>query len=341
MPLPSKNQFKKYTKPSKASILGYYLAIFGIFLTIMIFCIQTCQNSKNLTKVDIDKIIDQTKKDVLISQPTLKHHLEKLTIKRSDRINYLIKDIERLNSDLNSKLGKITIPLKFICIRKGKTIELENKIKKQVEIVNQEFNKHKIYFEHIGTSYLQVKMAPSKISFEEMNQIITDGHHELENYLNVYLAEVDIGGSLGYSTIPIPTKHTKQFNFNLGNWIVLEYDVLPEGKYKVFNMGKQLITYIGHWLGLYKTFHSGCEENGDWVDDTPAHEKPTYGPDVIKGCNQIDYIPIHNYMNYSVDSLLTEFSNGQILRMKTCLVLLRNQYLSDIQIENIRMNNDQ
>lgn len=80
---------------------------------------------------------------------------------------------------------------------------------------------------------------------------------------------------------------------------------------------------MGHWLGLYHTFHAlrtnGCFE-GDQVTDTPAQAEPTSGcpffpPDT---CTSAGRDPIENFMDYSDDtckSLDDGFTEGQFNKM--------------------------
>ena len=80
-------------------------------------------------------------------------------------------------------------------------------------------------------------------------------------------------------------------------------------------------TYEMVRMGLYHTFEGGCSEPGDYVLDTAMQDGPTGGLDCfevdsINTCPDFRTDAVRNIMNYLPDKCATEFSDGQIARMK-------------------------
>jgi hypothetical protein len=71
-------------------------------------------------------------------------------------------------------------------------------------------------------------------------------------------------------------------------------------------------------------FFGQCNKNGDFVADTPPQKSASSGCPVGNDtCPAPGLDPIHNYMDYSDDSCITEFTPGQVQRMRDAWLFWR------------------
>ncbi|KAK5988634.1 Extracellular metalloprotease [Cladobotryum mycophilum] len=136
--------------------------------------------------------------------------------------------------------------------------------------------------------------------------------------LNIYfLKSLNPSGTLGYCYFPTNASKGSQ-DFIIDGCTIL-YSTVPGGPSAPYNQGKTVTHEVGHWFGLYHTFQGGCTGNGDFVSDTPAQASSSSGcPTGRDSCpNQPGLDPIHNYMDYSDDACYTEFTAGQVQRIKS------------------------
>ncbi len=126
--------------------------------------------------------------------------------------------------------------------------------------------------------------------------------------LNVWLVDFDY---LGVATFPWRYQRSPKID-----GVRLNVGSLPGGPIADYNLGETATHEVGHWLGLFHTFQGGCSRDNDDVADTPAQLLPSKGcPEGADTCPTPGVDPIHNYMDYSVDTCYTQFSPDQSTRM--------------------------
>jgi hypothetical protein len=146
-----------------------------------------------------------------------------------------------------------------------------------------------------------------------------------QKYLNIY--SLNLGASLlGFATIP-------QLNAPpVGNafdgvhihWTAFGRPGLGGAPY---NLGRTCTHEVGHYMGLFHTFEGGCGttsspgcySSGDRICDTNATAQSNFGcPFLLNTCGDgVDNV--RNYMDYTDDSCLTNFTTEQSRRMRCTL----------------------
>jgi hypothetical protein len=129
--------------------------------------------------------------------------------------------------------------------------------------------------------------------------------------LNMYFTSL-ADNLLGWATFP--AWYTAQAEMD---GVVVHVESLPgrtdfAGYYDEGDTGTH---EVGHWLGLFHTFQNGCSSFGDYITDTPAERMPAFEcveRDTCNGDPGLD--PINNFMDYTPDACMDEFTGGQAQR---------------------------
>ncbi|THH01883.1 hypothetical protein EW026_g915 [Hermanssonia centrifuga] len=194
----------------------------------------------------------------------------------------------------------------------------DSQLAAQITTLNQDYSGSGLTFTLAGTtrtvnSQWFNQVGPDSSLQTTMKKQLRQGG---ANALNVYTVGFVSGsgaGLLGYSTFP------SDYSSNpTDDGVVMLFSSVPGGSTTNYNEGKTLTHEAGHWVGLYHTFQGGCSGSGDSVSDTPAEESPASGcPTGRDTCSSAGVDPIHNYMDYSYDSCMNQFTAGQISRLQS------------------------
>ncbi|MGB0188609.1 MAG: zinc metalloprotease [Aequoribacter sp.] len=198
----------------------------------------------------------------------------------------------------------------IICSGAGECAATANEVNDQMNVLVAAFANTPYAFQLAGvtTSYNSAwyTAGPDTTAEQDMKRALRQGD---AGDLNLYISNPG-GGLLGWATFP------SWVNNLADDGVVLLGASLPGGSAAPYNLGDTATHEVGHWLGLYHTFQGGCRGAGDYVSDTPAARVPNYGCPVGNDSCRKDpgYDDVFNFMDYTDDSCMYRFTDGQILR---------------------------
>ncbi|KAI9328717.1 hypothetical protein BDR26DRAFT_873667 [Obelidium mucronatum] len=221
-----------------------------------------------------------------------------------------------------AQAAPIVVPTWFHIISNGAGYangEVPDKlIQDQVNVLNVDFE-GKVQFILAGVTRQNNSALWTSSSGSSLGPSLRKGGAET---LNIYSNNPG-GNLLGIATLPSGYSSNPK-----GDSVIIHYGTFPGGSKSPYDLGKTATHEVGHWMGLYHTFQGGCTSPGDYVDDTPAEASSASGcpvsRDTCTGPQFPGEDPVHNYMDYTVDTCLTTFTPGQYARMQAQHALYRN-----------------
>ena len=219
--------------------------------------------------------------------------------------------------------GSVTIPVYFHVINRGPGVENgdipDQMLRAQIKVLNESFGgatggaATAFRFVLAGvtrtTNAVWFSMGIGSPAERQAKAALRQGGPDALNFYTT-----DGGGYLGWATFP--WSYRGQPN---QDGVVCLYSSLPGGSLAPFNEGDTGTHEVGHWLGLYHTFQNGCTPNNDYVSDTPAEAGPAFGCPVGRdSCTRSPYPgadPVYNFMDYTDDPCMHQFTVGQSARM--------------------------
>jgi hypothetical protein len=230
------------------------------------------------------------------------------------------------DGDVRGKIDAVatnyTIPVYFHVIYANKNVSggyiPDSQIQAQIDVLNQDYSKTGLSFELVNTTRTLNadwfnRVAPDTTQQTAMKNALRKGTPSALNLYTVGFNSGDGEGLLGYATFP-----SDYTSMPKDDGVVILYSSLPGGSMTNYNLGRTSSHEVGHWVGLYHTFQGGCSTTGDSVADTPPEKTPASGcPTSRDTCPGGGPDPVHNYMDYSYDSCMDNFSPGQITRLRS------------------------
>ena len=129
-----------------------------------------------------------------------------------------------------------------------------------------------------------------------------------DSYLNFWVCNIG-GGILGYAQFPGGPANTD------GVVNGYQYTGTIGTASSPFDLGRTATHEVGHWLNLRHIWGDGGCGVDDFVTDTPQSDAANYGcASGHSSCGSVDMV--ENYMDYSDDSCMNLFTEGQKTRMQ-------------------------
>lgn len=240
--------------------------------------------------------------------------------------------------DYDPSVQRYRIPVVFHVIRRsnGTTGHIpESQINNQIDVLNEDFlaipgsngapgTDIQIEFylattDPDGQPTTGITYSNNDTWYNDSGQYYNTLAWDPHRYLNIYTNTAS--GALGY--VPFLPQNGSPGS-KADRVVVLWSTVGKNAPYgPPYNQGRTVTHEVGHYLGLFHTFDGGCGTSScyttaDRICDTERESQPAFGcPTSRSTCNDPD--PVRNYMDYSDDLCMNNFTPEQARRMRCTL----------------------
>lgn len=230
-----------------------------------------------------------------------------------------------INNDINSISDKrinyytLIIDVRFVVFHDGEDGRVSGEtLQKQIDVLNEAFaGKYadnmmdtKIRFRLDTTKYVDNRGYYTRCDSID-GKLMKRFSRKTEKIMNIMVCTSNL--YLGWAYYPWVFNEDNRMNT-----IFINSESLPAGGMELYNKGFTLVHEIGHYFGLIHTFsYDGICIDGDMITDTPTEMTPNFWCDKTRdSCPGLPgKDPIENYMDYSPDDCMNEFTFLQINRI--------------------------